>query len=86
VGKDSQGKRDGTGPYKGSYQRGKTGSKEKRLIAGVDPPPRIKASKLRAKLKQLDIAGAATRERTLRSKMRQRIMRKWYKRKKRKKK
>lgn len=45
-------------------------------------PPRVKASKLLKKLEHDGVIAAATKERRLKSKMRQRLMRKWYRRKK----
>ena len=33
-----RGKRDGTGPYKDSYQRSKTGNKGRRILSGQKCP------------------------------------------------
>jgi len=40
MGATKRGKRDNSGPYKGSYQRGKSGARGKRLLAGQKCPKR----------------------------------------------
>ena len=38
MGKNARGKRDGSGPYRGSYQRRQTGNKGKRILHGIPCP------------------------------------------------